>query len=481
MTDMQWPHSSLLLGAWRHAPDFPWQPIRCDGRRWPHALVLGTSGAGKTFSTFYPTLLGSWFDSTVVLDPKGDIYKRTAGYRSRFGRVVRIAPHEPGSGRYNPLDGIRPPPYSVADALNIAEILAPSAGEAGGKSRDPFFDTAAKPLVAAACLYVKLMALPGQQGLARVASAFSEGDVFGARMKSNEHPDPGVRRFIAEEAARVYDMESERTKGNIIAAAGSYVLPYTDPLLGENTSSSDFLPSELMCSQWPLTVYLALNVANMDRLAPFARILFSQIAAELTADEHADSAGNPKRWNLLWALDEFPGIGKMPILLKMLAQGRSGGHRFLLGAQGLSQLRDIYGKYESITGLARLVVMRLSGLAEAKEVSALLGEGLETHVSTNAGRSSSHSWKGGSSSGSSAGHGVSTRWRPILPPEQVLRLPDDRLFLFGESKPILAWRARPEWWLNRANLPLAEAEKARRAAPADVVEKLKELVAVPAE
>jgi type IV secretion system protein VirD4 len=52
-------------------------------------LLLAPAGTGKTRGTIIPTVL-SYKGSVIVHDPKGEVYDNSAGFRSKFGRVLRI-------------------------------------------------------------------------------------------------------------------------------------------------------------------------------------------------------------------------------------------------------------------------------------------------------------------------------------------------------------------------------------------------------
>jgi hypothetical protein len=64
-----------------------------------------------------PTLL-TWPESSIVHDIKGENWTLTAGFRSRFGRVLKFDPTEALSAAYNPLLEVRRGDKEVRDVGN---------------------------------------------------------------------------------------------------------------------------------------------------------------------------------------------------------------------------------------------------------------------------------------------------------------------------------------------------------------------------
>src|ERR1700761_2120993 len=74
-----------------------------------HVALYARSGTGKTSSVVIPACF-AWRGSLVVLDVKGEVFKRTAGYRAHvLGQAVyRFDPAAEGgrSHRWNPLSPV---------------------------------------------------------------------------------------------------------------------------------------------------------------------------------------------------------------------------------------------------------------------------------------------------------------------------------------------------------------------------------------
>lgn len=87
-----------------------------------HVMAFAPTRSGKGVGLVVPTLL-SWTGSAVVHDIKGENWRLTAGWRSRFSHCLYFDPTDIRSARYNPLLEVRKGACEVRDVQNIADIL----------------------------------------------------------------------------------------------------------------------------------------------------------------------------------------------------------------------------------------------------------------------------------------------------------------------------------------------------------------------
>ena len=99
--------------------------LRHDGPE--HVLCFAPTRSGKGVGLVVPTLL-TWPGSAIVHDIKGENWTLTAGWRARFGRVLRLDPTDAQSDAYNPLLEVRRGDREVRDVQNIADILVDPEG-----------------------------------------------------------------------------------------------------------------------------------------------------------------------------------------------------------------------------------------------------------------------------------------------------------------------------------------------------------------
>lgn len=455
-TGGSWPASSLCLGAWQG--DTGWakpQMLRCYGQRRPHLLGVGPSGSGKTWTWVLPTLLSSWFRSVFVFDVKGDLYEKSAGYRATFSHVIRLSLTEIGSARYNLMDNVRSGDFAVADAKNLAENLGPDHSD--NPTGDKIWDIRARGYFAAAILWTLAFAEEKERNLRGVASLLSKGKSFAAAMHENAHPDEEVGRFIREGAASLINNESEKFVWSVLGTLDSYLEPYRETILARNTLVSDFKPSDLMTADWPVSVYVCVPVPDLQRMQPFLRALIAQLLNELQYHEKADRDGLAKRHPLSFVIDEVADIGGVGALARAMPRMRSFGIRALLGCQTTAQLRQLCGHDREIINNSRLVCTRQNAIEDARMISELLGDAPEVRESV------SRSGDPLMGVAKNVSRSRSEGRRRVMQTADATRLPDDRILIFGETKPIKAWRTPPAFW--QANVVPPPRQSAKLPAP----------------
>ncbi len=432
-----WPVPAFVYGSMRRKSDivFDWTTDSVSR----HALISAPSGAGKTWTTFYPTLMFGWTHSCVVHVRKKEMADLTAGFRSRYSDVIWFDPTSMGSARYNPLDRIRATGiHAIRDAQNVVEHLSASSGD-GGDQTNSVFTEAAKDFAAAAIIYVMTHERVSMRTFSGLRTAFSDCSDLAENMIENHHPHPHVRNEIGISASSLLNNPSERFVGAVEGVLRSWLRVYQDTILAHVTSCSDFSPEDLVAGSRPVTLYIHLPPNDDKRLAPFVRLLISQIIDDLMAWETMTRDGQPKRWRLAWILDEAWRLGKIEAVESALADMRSYGMRALLGVQGLNQIIDHYGLQNSVFNNCRWVTSWQNGYDECKHVADMLGE--EERVKT----SSSNSFGAlGDPKGTSKSQTM--EWRPVIQAARVSRIPKDKVIIFGEEKPIMARRTHPDAW-----------------------------------
>ena len=143
-------------------------------RRNVNVLVVGGSGAGKTFSYCKPNVLQA-NSSYVVLDPKGEIVRDTGHLLEEKGYEVRVLDliNMEKSHCYNPFVYIK----TDNDVQKLVTNLFKSTTPKGSQSNDPFWDTAASMLLLALIFYLKYEAPEEEQNFVMVMELLRAGDV----------------------------------------------------------------------------------------------------------------------------------------------------------------------------------------------------------------------------------------------------------------------------------------------------------------
>ena len=249
---------------------------------------------------------------------------------------------------------------------------------------------------------------------------------------------------VAAGARSLLDMDP-RTSSNIVATAQAKLALFREPILAANTARSDFAPLDLVTADRPLSLYLTLAPADLQRLRVPIRIFLNQLCRALTerldfepAGDHQSHQGHPAhRHHLLLLLDEFPVLGKLDFFGRAMAYLRGYGIRVYLSLQSLSQLYDIYGQHQSITANCPLqIAFTPADLETAEHLSRLLGP-TTIHLAK-------RSLNGAPLVFGPRRHTLSFQEhaRPLLTAEEVRRLPaHEAIVLTAGHPPIRARRA----------------------------------------
>jgi type IV secretion system protein VirD4 len=148
---------------------------------------------------------------------------------------------------------------------------------------------------------------------------------------------------------RFYETPSKEL-GSIISTALNALALYRDPIVGKNTSRSDFKISDLMDNDRPVSLYFITNPNDLIRMRPLARLLITRIVDSLCGEMEYDEGRSkaPHKHKLLMMLDEFPVLGKLESFERALAYMRSYGIKAYIIMQDVQQLYQSYSNYESI-------------------------------------------------------------------------------------------------------------------------------------
>ncbi|KIO48703.1 type IV secretory system conjugative DNA transfer family protein [Nitrosospira sp. NpAV] len=366
--------SGVYCGAYDDEKTGRTQYLRHDGPE--HICAIAPTRSGKGVGLVVPTLL-SWPESVFVLDRKGENYAMTAGWRQRHANnvILRYDPAEPGTScAWNPLGEIRSGTrYQISDTQNIALMVIDSDGTG---IQGNHFRSAAHELIVGLILHVLYKArevgrVPCLPDCAHMLTGVGEFAAPDVKDKDHDQSDPKTLEGLFMEMCDVClpdaqeAMEAQlvirgvgrrmistppRELGSIISTANNALSLYRDPIVGENTSRSDFKVADLMDHDRPVSLYFITTPRNADRMKPLARLLLTQIVLSL-ADRMEFDDGRSKtvhKHRLLLMLDEFPTLGKLEVFESALAYIAGYGMKAYIITQDVQQLYKAYSNYESI-------------------------------------------------------------------------------------------------------------------------------------
>ena len=387
-------------------------------------LVAGGSGSGKSAGYVIPTatqLLGSY----VFTDPKGELFDRTAGFFKKHGYQIQtlnlVKPEF--SDAYNPLLHIR----NEIDVDIIANTIVKCQGD--NKSSDPFWDDMAEILLKSLIYYLLATRPKEEQSLASCANLVRAANNGGGESLLNKL----MSELPADHPARInyqsIEVASDKTFGSILSTLQSKLGKFDSKEI-QGVTSSNTIDFDLLAKK-----KVALYVIPPDSHSAYNFILtifFAQMIQQLY--DFADSNGGKLKEMVIFMLDEFANIGKIPDFEKKISTSRSRNIAFSIIIQTIDQLVDLYGDAAETIMANCDTHLFLGGnsLKTAEHFSKALGEKTIVRDSISTSRD-----KDNVKSGKSYSDQVMAR--PLMTPDEIRRLdPDNALILVKGIKPIQA-------------------------------------------
>jgi type IV secretion system protein VirD4 len=430
--------TGVILGAWhgKYLRD-------CEKG---HILIVGPTRSGKGRGVVVPSLL-TWPHSTLVHDIKGEQWQLTAGTRQRMGQLcLKFDPTDTtgASVKYNPLEQVRlRTVHEAEDVQNIVHMII----DPDGKGLNDHWVKTGAALLTGTILHL-LYAEPNKtlRGLTGFLSDPSrtlektidytlktEHDNDGSMNWHDHQGNPTRKHPIVAESMREMLSKSENERSGVFSTVLSFLSLYRDPVVAANTEHSEFKIGDLVNHERPVSLYLMVPMASRDRLRPLIRLILNQIIRTLTTTLNYKNgqAVSANRHPLLMMIDEFPTLGHLAVLGEALSLIAGYGIRACLVAQDLKQIYQSYGGNQSVTGNCHTTVAFTpapNNTETAEELSDMIGETSVRHIQQTT-----------SANGSSSSE-PETR-RPLMTPDEVLRMPTDEVLIFARGCPAIRTKA----------------------------------------
>ena len=434
-------NEGVYIGGWWEERHKIHHYLRHNGPE--HVLCFAPTRSGKGVGLILPTLL-SWPHSSVVLDIKGENFALTSGYLAGLGhKVLRFDPSdaEGTSAAFNPLEEIR-----LDSALAIPDVqqIAAMVMDPQGKGLEDYWSKAAFGFFGGAVLHALIVTLKEKNRPASlydvavlledpkrpVKEVFEEmlktdhaalmAELFPALVRNNPANPYGqaAHVFIAS-AARGMLSKAEQELSGVVNTATSNLALYKDPIVAGNIARCDFRINDLMNFDKPVNLYLVISPADIDRLRPLLRIFVAQMLGRLTEKmEFEDGASKAAyRHRMLLMLDEFTSLGKLAIVERAIAYMAGYGLKGYFIVQDTKQLTQAYGQDNALMANCHIRIAYAPNLPETAEYLSKMA-GTTTVVD----KKVSISGVGGKG-GSSRSLNMAETSRPLLTPDECMRLP----------------------------------------------------------
>jgi type IV secretory pathway TraG/TraD family ATPase VirD4 len=373
-----------------------------------HLLTVAPTGAGKGQS-FILRNLYNYEGPTVVFDPKGELYLETAWRRDWYGKVFKFAPEDPDTDCFNPMDMLTPLPGEDSDvvwdnARQLAELLIEPMG------KEPFWDNTAKDLVTALIFYVYHTYPQRQRNIREVTRLLyldeDRRDALIEKLKDSDEErlrELGATLLDVHENMRTSITHTLRTQLEIWRSGKVMrVTRGTSHGLHPHTIAGDDHMRWFLHAQgaedkpgfWleddntaitgdAHTVFVVVPPEQISMYRSVVRVVLGMMLQGVMAHrrylereaQNGHSSMPEGQWPFLFLFDELPQLGYMRIVEDAISIARGANIRLWLLAQDLSQLRNVYPRWETLIANSRAqMFFRPNDLGTAQYISDLLGE-----------------------------------------------------------------------------------------------------------
>lgn len=237
-------------------------------------------------------------------------------------------------------------------------------------------------------------------------------------------------------AARNMLNKADKERSSVLSTAVSCLGLYSDPIISENISVSEFRIADLMNHSKPVSLYLVSPPSDIQRTLPLFRMVITQIVDTLASKMEYENGQQVKSYNyrLLMLLDEFPALGKLSKFEKALAYCAGYGIKAWIIIQELNQLYNIYTDKNAIMGNCHVRLFHTANdVVTQRYISELLGDKTEIVETRNySGNRLNIMLKNESTN-------TTESTRRLMTPSEVGQMPHDKEIIFvGGQRPIYA-------------------------------------------
>jgi type IV secretion system protein VirD4 len=396
-----------------------------------HLVVVGSTRSGKGVGVIIPNLL-DWRGAALVIDVKGEAYDGSAGHRATIGPVFRFAPFRADgrSHRINVLDFVsRDSRFQAAALQKLGAFLLPYP-----LRESPFWtDTARGLFIGVAAHVLQAKAFEGRRALATIYDLFSVKGGFAEYITDLVETDSSLSDTALRGLQEYLNIRSDKTQGSVVTQVTNALRVFQNPLFRNATAASDVTLADLMSK--PVTLFIEMSVTEIDELAaPFLRLFLQQLIDAIEREKGL-TAGR----KLLVVLDEFERIGKLDVIVNNFPYISGFGVQIVAILQNLSKLFDVYGPNvaQSLLGSAAYqLVLGVNDSVTAQHYANLCGR---TSFQTRNRTIAKPTWNRVRQESQSD----SLTPVPLMPPEKIREMPENRALLFIEgAPPALVWRVR---------------------------------------
>ncbi|MDR0456181.1 MAG: type IV secretory system conjugative DNA transfer family protein [Treponema sp.] len=420
-------------------------------------IMFAPTRSGKGVSSVIPTCI-DYPHSLITIDPKGENFNITAGWRRKFSHVLRLSPVSRDTLQFNILDELSED-CAYRDASMIADILtSPADGKADGSSKH-WTDTA-KDLITGTILHVKCSDYPdkslyGVLTFLSQAGSGEEGQSLALldSMINARHSSDEIHEIVCNVAQRNRARPDDE-RGSVFSTAVTALQIFEDPMVRHCSSSSDFCLNDFKVCEHPLSLYITVPFPDLDRLSPFIRIIVTFILRKFSQDE-VQFGQQKLKHPILFLIDEFPTLGTFTTLETMMGILAGYGITFYLICQSPSQIYRLYGEHTTIFDHCKFIMTYAMSDPKGAEMFSKM-TGVESVTFSNVSKSGSRYEAGMNNINISE----QTQQRNLMNADEIQHLPANQLIIFPQGSPAIIAKKNVYYsdprYKDKVNLPVPQ-------------------------
>lgn len=368
---------------------------------------------GKGSGLVIPNLLvaddQAWMGSVVLVDPKGEAFRAVADRRRKLGRcVLAIDPFGlvAGADRFNPLKGVDPD--DVVRLQRMASAMLPAST---GDDKNRYFRDGAVELIAGA-MHAVLRA--GRSNLSDVARLVRDPERLEQTLAGNTEQ-------VAEAALVICRLKPE-ARGSIISTASQAFSWMTDRRGAAIVDSGTFTLQEI--TEGKVDLFITLPTENIELLAPFLRLLFSELFATVRQ--------SPPAHRILVMIDEAATLGRFKELEQAWGELPGYGVSLWTFFQDRGQIISHYGRDVAGMFLRTSEFVTISDLAQVDpDELEYWSRALSDYTVIDESKSET---TGGGADGSKTTIATRSQKVRLMTPDRLAHMSPDEMLLFPRSK-----------------------------------------------
>ena len=309
----------------KHNDNYVIKPEDKDG----HILVVGGVGRGKSSCIAMPTLR-AWKSPVFAIDIKGEL----SGYARKYRPSMRIFnPQDKNAYGYDPFMFLSTSSNPAQEARAIAQAIIPLPPD----TKDPFWIENAQTLLTGAILhyssigysFIETLQEMQEKGVISLITTLAESTNKKAQLCAG-----GFIDMIDSQGS------PNKTLAGIFAevSRGIISLVLDDDIVSALSREEVITPEDL---EFGYDIYLNIPEHLLRQWKNLLSLIVNQFL--LFFERREEKQDMPQ---ILFLLDEFPRLGKIPFIMDALATLRSKRITICLILQSLAQLDMIYGQNE---------------------------------------------------------------------------------------------------------------------------------------